>query len=70
MLPVVGMEGSWFVNHESTSWCDEPKICKTSIFHELFFKKYNFKIIIAGDTYVSICLELNILTCFKYVMIH
>ena len=45
--------GSWFVNHESISWFYEPKIRKTSIFHELFFQ--NFKIMSASDICLSIC---------------
>ena len=44
------------MNHESISWSHEPNICKTSIFHELFFPKYdNFTITSAN----YICLELN-----------
>ena len=37
----------------------QPKICKTSIFLELFFLKYIFKIISADDICLSICLDLN-----------
>ena len=50
-----GITGLWFVNHESTSWSQRPKICKTSIFYELIILKYdNFKIISAGNIYLSI----------------
>ena len=35
----VGIKGSWFMNHELASWSHRLKICKTSIFHELFFPK-------------------------------
>ena len=56
----VGIKGWWFVNHESISWSYKPKICKTSIFHELFFPRYdNFKIISADDICLSICLDSN-----------
>ena len=56
----VGIKGSWFVNHESISWSHEPKIRKTSIFHESFFSKYdNFKLISVGGICLSICLELT-----------
>ena len=48
------------MNHESVSWSHKPKICNTSIFHKSFFAKCdNFKIISAGDIYLSICLQLN-----------
>ena len=48
------------MNHESIFWSHEPKICKTSIFHELFFLKYdNFTITSANDICLYICLELN-----------
>ena len=48
------------MNHESVSWSHKPQICNTSIFHKSFFAKCdNFKIISAGDIYLSICLELN-----------
>ena len=73
-----GIKGSWFVNHESVSWSHKPKIHKTSMFHKLFFPKYNFKVINAGNICMSICLELigwnwlmkdktlsNVLACFK-----
>ena len=35
----------------------QPKIYKTSIFQELFFLKYIFKIISADDTCLSVCLS-------------
>ena len=46
----VGIKGSWFINHESIYWSQEPKICKTFIFHKLFFPKYdNFEITSTGN---------------------
>ena len=55
---IVGIKGSWFVNHKSISWSQKPTFLKTSIFQESFFPKYdNFKIISAGDICLSICLE-------------
>ena len=48
------------VNHESVSSSHEPKISKTSTFHELFSPKYgNFKIISTDNICLSICLELK-----------
>ena len=40
----VGIESLQFVKHESISLSNKPKICETSIFHKLFYLKYdNFK---------------------------
>ena len=56
----VEIKGLGFVNHESISWSREQKVRKTSIFHELFFPKYDkFKIISAGQICRFIYLELN-----------
>ena len=41
----------------TNSWSHKPKICKTSIFHELLFPKYIFKIISADDICLSVCLS-------------
>ena len=79
----VEITGSWFVNHKWFSWLHKRKICKTFIFHKLFFLKYdNFKIISTGDICLSISLELNkwdgsmkekklldVLACLNYVII-
>ena len=55
-----GINGLWFFNHKSISWSHKPKICKTCIFQELFFPKYdNFKIINTANICLSICQELN-----------
>ena len=54
------IEGSWFMNQEPISWSHKPDIRKTSIFHGLFYLKYdNFKIISVGDICLSIFLELH-----------
>ena len=55
----VQIKGLWFVHYRSISLSHEPKICKTSIFHELFFPKYSFKIISTDNICLSFCLELN-----------
>ena len=40
----VGIKSLQFVKHESISLSNKPKICETSIFHKLFYLKYdNFK---------------------------
>ena len=40
----VGIKSLHFVKHESISLSNKPKICETSIFHKLFYLKYdNFK---------------------------
>ena len=45
----VGIKGLWFKNHISISWFHKRKTCKPTIFHKLFFPKYdNFKIISTG----------------------
>ena len=59
MYSRVGIKGWWFANHISILDPTKPKICKTSIFHELFFLKYIFKIISADDIRLPICLDLN-----------
>ena len=62
-LTRVEIKGSWFKNHKSISWSHETKICKTSIFHKLCFRKYKFKlgqmIFICLSVYLRICLDLN-----------
>ena len=56
----VGIIDSWLVNHESISRIQKPKICKTSIFHKLFFPKYDdFKAISVDNICLSICIEWN-----------
>ena len=65
MSPILRMKDSLFVNHQSTSGCDESNICKTSIFNELLFKKHNFETIIAGDT----CIYLPRVECFELLQI-
>ena len=56
----VEIKGLGFVNHKSISWSHEQKVRKTSIFHELFFPKYDkFKIISAGQICRFMYLELN-----------
>ena len=55
-----GIKVSWFLNHKSSSWSHKPKICKTSIFHKLFYLKYNvFKIIHLDNICLPISLELD-----------
>ena len=39
------------------NWYHEPKICKTSIFHELLFPKYGNLKIISTDICLSVCLS-------------
>ena len=57
---IVGIKASWFVNQESVFWSHKPKICKTFIFHESFFLKYdNVKIIGLDNICLSTCVELN-----------
>ena len=71
MSPVVGINSPRFVTPESISSCHERKPCRTLIFHELFFRKYdNFQIIIAGNIYLSMCQELNFLSSFNHVVMH
>ena len=57
----VGIKVSWFLNHKSSSWSHKPKICKTSIFHKLFYLKYNvFKIICIDNICLPISLKLRL----------
>ena len=57
----VGIKGLWFVRESRMNFLiPRTKIRKASIFHESFIPKYdNFRIISAGDIYLSICLELT-----------
>ena len=56
----VGIKVSWFLNHKSSPWSCKPKIWKTSIFHKLFYLKYNvFKIINLYNICLHIYLELD-----------
>ena len=56
----VGIKVSWFLNHKSSPWSCKPKIWKTSIFHKLFYLKYNvFKIIHLDNICLPISLELD-----------
>ena len=60
ILCKVGIKGLHFMNPESLSWSQKPKVCKTSIFHKWSFPKYdNFIIISADDIYLSIWMRLN-----------
>ena len=45
------------MNHISISWSHKTKICKASIFHKLFFPKYDIS---ADDICLSNCLKSNL----------